>query len=153
MLSCDVRTVDLLGLLAVAVIIAAVVADEALLLFVAAAIVALMFGADRPARPGPRFRAGSWGAPGYPARLTAHDQGVDTAPMDEQREQRTEQSSEDEAAVDTGAGDDDVVVVQQGDDLVSYQGNEEVGRRPIVEDEATAEPEQDDSDKRDTSTE
>jgi hypothetical protein len=145
-LSCGVRTVDLLGLLAVAVIVAAVVADEALLLLLAGAVVALMLGADRPGRARPGFRAGSGGGVGYPTRLTATDRTVDTAAMDEQREQRTEQSSEDQAQVDTGPGDDEVVVVQQGDDLVSFQGGEEVDRRPIVEDEATAEPESKSSD-------
>jgi len=124
-----VRKVDLLGLLAVAVIVAAVVADEALLLFVAGALVALMFGADRPGPSRGRYPPRSWGV----VRLTDPGVTVDTARMDEQREQRTEQSSEDEAQVSTGAGDDDVVVVQQGDDLVSYQGGEEVGRRPILD--------------------
>jgi hypothetical protein len=141
-----VRKVDLLGLLAVAVIVAAVVADEVLLLFVAGALVALMFGADRPGPSRGRYPPRSWGV-----RLTDPAGTVDTAAMDEQREQRTEQSSEDEAQVDTGAGDDDVVVVQQGDDLVSYQGSEEVGRRPILDDSGDsgdsgdAEPEQGDS--------
>lgn len=135
------RKADLLGLLAVLVVVAAVVADEVDLLFVAAALLVLMAGADR--RPRPRRSSTPTGFDpdvGYPARLTAAHAEVEAVRMaDDDTEQQTEQATED--STDVEAGDDaDVVIVQQGDDLVSFQGNDEVDRRPIV-DEAQAEPE------------
>jgi hypothetical protein len=137
-----VRKADLLGALAVLVVVAAVVADEAALLFVAAAVLVLMLGADR-GRPARRSTPTGFDPDvGYPARLTEAHVEVEAVRMADKREQQTEQQTEDTSSDEAGAVDEpEPVVVQQGDDLVSFQGTEEVDRRPIIDDDAPAEAE------------